>query len=124
MDITCTGRHCGQCCGSFCDSYDNKKFPLSDGEIEILLDLAQYSFLPVASNDHDIPVYRESSSRSEAEYAASLLDMQEKGLIRIDYDTPLLNYEYHLYPDCRHHGSMVLTSFGQDVAEQVWIQGQ
>ena len=123
MDITCTGRHCGQCCGSLCGSYGNR-IPLSDAEIEILLELAQYSFLPVASNDHDTPVFRESSSRSEADYAATLLDMQKKGLIRIDYDIPLSNYEYQLYSDCRHHGSMVLTSFGQDMTEQVWIHGR
>ena len=122
MDITYIGRHCGQCCGSLCGSYGNR-IPLSDAEIEILFDLSQYSFLPVASNDHDNPVYRESSSRTEADYAAALLDMQKKGLIKIDYDIPLSNYEYQLYSDCRHHGSMVLTMHGQNVAEQVEIQG-
>ena len=123
MDITCTGRHCGQCCGSLCGSCGNR-ISLSDAEIEILLELAQYSLLPVAANDHDPPVYRESSSRSEADYAATLLDMQKKGLIRIDYDIPLSNYKYQFYSDCRHHGSMVLTSFGQDMTEQVWIHGR
>ena len=122
MDITCTGRHCGQCCDSLCGSYGNR-IPLSDAEIEILLELAQYSFLPVASNDHDTPVFRESSSRSEADYAAALLDMQKKGLIRMDYDIPFSNYDYRLYSDCSHFGSIALTRHGQGVADQVEIQG-
>ena len=119
----CVRNHCGRCCGGEYGSCGGVAL-LSDGEVEILLDLMQYSFLPVASDDHDKPVYRESTARSEADYAAILLDMQKRGLIRIDYDIPLSNYKYQFYSDCRHHGSMVLTSFGQDMTEQVWIHGR
>lgn len=118
----CERNHCGRCCGSMCESY-SCTVPLSDGETEMLMELAQFSFLPVASDDHGKPVYRESTARSEADYAVILLDMQKRGLIRIDYDIPLSNYEYRLYSDCSHFGSIALTRHGQGVAAQIEIQG-
>ena len=118
----CERNHCGRCCGGEYGSCGGVAL-LSDGEVEILLDLMQYSFLPVASDDHGKPVYRESTARSEADYAVILLDMQKRGLIRIDYDIPLSNYEYRLYSDCSHFGSIALTRHGQGVAAQIEIQG-
>ena len=96
---------------------------LPDGEIEMLLDLAQYSFLPVGSNDCGTPVYRECSDRSETDYTAIILGLQKNGLIRMDYDIPFSNYDYRLYSDCSHFGSIALTRHGQGVADQVEIQG-
>lgn len=41
----------------------------------------------------------------------------------MDYDIPFSNYDYRLYSDCSHFGSIALTRHGQGVADQVEIQG-
>ena len=115
----CKGNQCGECCGGVCFESDGS-ISLSDGELEILMEFAQFSFLPVASDDrNDYPVYRESNIRSEYEYALILSGLQKKGMIHIDYNIPLLNYEYRCYSDCKNHGSMALTLLGQKVIDLI-----
>ena len=121
-DNLCTGNHCGRCCGGICSGCGGSVL-LSDGELEMLREFAQYPFLPVASDENGDPIYRESNTRSETDYASILSAMQKKGLIQINYDIPLPNYAYRLYHDCKHHGSMALTSLGQCVIDQIENQG-
>jgi hypothetical protein len=46
-----------------------------------------------------------------------------KGLISIDYDLPLQNYDYSAYASFPIKGSMALTASGQAVLEALDIQG-
>ena len=46
-----------------------------------------------------------------------------KGLIRLDYDQPLSNFDYAPYAAFPHHGSMALTARGQGVLDLLEIQG-
>ena len=46
-----------------------------------------------------------------------------KGLLRLDYDIPLENFDYAAYRNYPLHGSMALTGHGQDILEQIEIQG-
>lgn len=118
----CAGDHCGRCCRGICSGCGSS-VSLSDGELEMLLEFAQFSFLPIASGENNNPIYREDNTRSEADYALILLGLERKRLIQINYDIPLLNYEYRNYRDCKGLGSMALTALGQYVIDQIENQG-
>ncbi len=115
----CGGGSCGGCgaCGS-------GSLFVTPGELELLQRFAQTPFLPVGFGaDPDQPVYREETGHSEAEYASSLLGLRLKGLIRLDREEPLRNFDYQAYSDCRYHGSAALTALGQQAVELMEIQG-
>ena len=121
-DSHCAGNHCGRCCGGMCSGCSSSVL-LSKDELEILEEFAQYSFLPVASDEDNNPVYRENNTKSETDYALVLSTMQKKGLIQINYDIPLLNYKYRNYHDCECFWSMALTTLGRYVIDQIENQG-
>lgn len=111
------GGNCGSCGGC------GKELVLSDGEIQLLQALGQYSFLPVARKTDDMtPVYREETAFSQEEYSLFIQLLEQKQLIYIDY-TPLSGAKMGLYPDCPVHGSMGLTQRGQQVLELLDLQG-
>jgi len=111
----CSG--CGGCGG--CD----KSLELSQGEIDLLRALGQYSFLPVArKSDDTIPIYREESAYTEAEYSLFIQLLEKKNLIYLDY-TPLKGAKMGLYPEFPVHGSMALTQRGQQVLELLETHG-
>lgn len=103
---------CGACCGGL---------RLSQAEIDLLLRLAQIPFLPVARQaGSGQPVCLEAELSAPGEVLTALW---QKGLLQLDYDLPLLNFDYRAYAAYPHRGSMALTARGQQVAEQLEIQG-
>ena len=46
-----------------------------------------------------------------------------KGLIRLDFDLPLGNFDYAMYAPYPHRGSVALTAAGQNVIELLDVQG-
>ena len=97
---------------------------LTAAELELLRHFGQTPFLPAASAyDMKIPVYLEDQTRSQEESSAAILGLAGKGLISLDYDIPLENFHYGAYEAYPLHGSMALTGRGQDVLEQIEIQG-
>ena len=107
-------RNCGGC---------GKVLELSQGEIDLLRALGQYSFLPVARKTDDMtPIYREETAYSEEKYSLFIQLLEKKQLIYLDY-TPLSGAKMGLYPEYPVHGSMGLTKRGQDVLELLEIQG-
>ena len=107
-------RNCGGC---------GKTLELSQGEIDLLRALGQYSFLPVARKADDMtPIYREETAYSEAEYSLFIQLLEKKQLIYLDY-TPLKGAKMGLYPEYPVHGSMALTARGQQVLDLLETQG-
>lgn len=108
---------CGGCCGS-CGGCE-KAMVLSQEEIDILLQLAQIPFLPVARRaDSDEPQCFEDGVSSLA-----LQCLEKRALVSIDYDMPLkggYSADYDAYPI---RGSFALTAKGQQVLEILEIQG-
>ena len=97
---------------------------LTDGEIGFLRELAQFSFLPVARRADDmVPVYMEDDSHSREEYSLILQCLEKKGLIDLDYRSPLKGYDMSAYKGYPVHGSIALTQRGQTVVELLEIQG-
>ena len=119
----CTGG-CGGCktgCGG-CGG--GRELWLTEGEIELLTRFAQLAFLPVARRwDSEEPVYLEDGAEQAPQRGALLQSLAFKGLISIDYDQPLTNFDYGAYGGYPCRGSMALTAQGQRAVELLEIQG-
>lgn len=97
---------------------------LTEGEIGMLLNLAQIPFLPVARKmGDDIPVYLEDQKYSVEEYSLILQCLEKRGLIDIDYSKPLKSFDDHAYSAYPVRGSFALTARGQQVVELLEYQG-
>ena len=106
---------CGQCsgCGAGQEMY------LTQAECALLRQLAQIPFLPLARRaDGETPVALGIEAPSEA-----ILGLWRKGLVSLDYDLPLQNFDYSPYSGYQAHGSMALSARGQGVVELLEVQG-
>lgn len=113
---SCAGG-CGGCGGC------SKELVLSEGEIDLLKTLGQFSFLPVARKADDMtPVYREEDAYSQEEYSLIIQCLEKRQLIYIDY-TPLAGANMDLYEGYPVHGSMGLTQRGQEILDIIELQG-
>ena len=97
---------------------------LTQEEMDFLMDLAQFAFLPLARRADDmVPVYLEDDRYTKEEYSLILQVLEQKRLISPDYDKPLRNFyaaQYAAYPV---KGSVALTERGQKVVEMLEIEG-
>lgn len=113
----CNG-NCGQCGG--CAG----ELVLSQPEIDMLYDLAQNAFLPVARSAGDnTPIYLEKQDQSREQYSLILICLEKKGLISIDFDKPLQGADMSAYKAYPIHGSFALTARGQEVLDVLEKQG-
>lgn len=114
---SCSG-NCGSCGGCA------RELTLTEGELELLDTLSRIPFLPVARKMGDLtPVYLEQTDRSAEEYSLLLQCLEKKGLISLDYDQPLKNFDDSAYAAYPIRGSMALTQRGQQVVELLQTQG-
>ncbi len=105
--------NCGGCAGA-------GALELTEAEIGVLGRFAQIPFWPVARGaETETPVCREEDAMRPEILSALAL----KGLIRLDFDIPLTNFDYAAYADCPRKGSMALTAAGQNVIELLDVQG-
>ena len=112
---------CGHDCGS-CGGCGGGALELTEQEVELLGRFAQLPFLPVARRwDSETPVCLEEGAASP--YSDAILGLQLKRLIRVDYDLPLVNFDYAGYDAYPCRGSMALTERGQAAVELLEIQG-
>ena len=111
----CNG-NCGSCSGCA------RELVLTRKEIDFLEQLGQIPFLPVARNMGDLtPVYLESGDREEMSLLLQCLE--KKGLISLDFHTPLKGFDDRAYGQYPIRGSMALTERGQKVLEMMEYQG-
>ena len=117
MSHSCSG-NCGSCGGCA------KELTLNEGELQVLDMFSEIPFLPVARKMGDLtPVYLEDEKFSVEEYSLILQCLEKKGLISLDYDKPLKNFDDAAYSNYPIRGSMALTQRGQLVAEMIQRQG-
>ena len=113
----CSG-NCGSCGGCA------RELTLTEGELALLDTFSRIPFLPVARKMGELnPVYLEESDRSVDEYSLLLQCLEKKGLISLDYDQPLKNFDDSAYAAYPIRGSMALTARGQQVVELLQTQG-
>ncbi len=111
---SCSGK-CGSCGGCA------NSLTLTQSEIDMLLIFCEIPFLPVARKADDMtPVYLEAEG---ADYSLIIACLEKKGLIDIDYRSPLARFDYSAYASWPVHGSMALTARGQQVVEMLELQG-
>ena len=125
-DISHDCRHdgCGACCRNGAGSDCHGTIMLLKEEIELLQRFAVTPFLPVVRQwDSDTPIYLEENTNMELKISQSITGLQQKQLIRVDYDYPLSNFDYEIYRNYPIHGSMALTAKGQQVLELLEIYG-
>ena len=114
---SCSG-NCGNCGGCA------RELTLNEGELRLLDALSEIPFLPVARKMGDLtPVYLEDDVYSREEYSLILQCLEKKGLISLDYDKPLKNFDDSAYSAYPIRGSMALTERGQTVVEMIQRQG-
>ncbi len=115
------GGSCGGCGG--CTGCGGA-MELSRGEVDMLLNLGQIPFLPVARKmGEDIPVYLEDDRYTPEEYSLILQCLEKRGLISIDYAQPLKGFDDKAYAAYPIRGSFALTTRGQRVLELLEWQG-
>ena len=115
-------KSCSGGCGGNCGGCA-KELVLTPGEVHLLQELGQYSFLPVARKADDYtPVYREDEAYSPEEYSLIIQVLEKKQLIYLDY-IPLPGANMSAYAEFPVHGSMGLTQRGQQVLELLELQG-
>ena len=115
--MACNG-NCGACSGC------GKALELTQGELDLMNTLAQIPFLPVARKQDDMtPVYLEDTSYSTEDYSLILQVLEKKGLIDLDYSSPLKGFDMAAYADYPVHGTLALTARGQAVVELLDRQG-
>lgn len=121
----CGTSGCGGCggCGS-CGCCNRREMILTPPEAALLRRLGEVAFLPVARRyDSETPVYLEEADYSPGEWGEALAWLQLKGLVTLDYDMPLTNFDYAAYGDCPLHGSAALTAAGQEAVEVLELRG-
>ena len=113
--------HCGECGGCANCGGCGGSLLLSPLEMEILQSFAQLPFQPVVRRaDSQTPV---SPDHPGEEASLALECLEKKGLISIDYDTPLKGFNDEVYRIYPIRGSFALTARGQQVLELLEIQG-
>ena len=97
---------------------------LTEAELALLRRLGETPFLPIAAAfDRKTPVYLEDPERPREQSAAAIQGLAAKGLLCLDYDIPLKNFDYAAYGDYPLHGSAALTAAGQEAVEVLELQG-
>lgn len=117
---------CGNCsgCTSSCSGCSGcaRDLVLTEKEVAFLQYLGQVAFLPVARKmGEETPIYLEEGDREEN--SLLLLILEKKGLISLDYDKPLKNFDMSAYSAYPVQGSIALTERGQKVLEILDLQG-
>ena len=112
----CNG-NCASCGGCA------RELSLTQPELEVLRELGQIPFLPVARTMGDLtPVCLELVGDRE-EISLVLQCLEKKGLISLDFTLPLRGFDDSAYAAWPIRGSMALTARGQQVLELVEYQG-
>ena len=116
---------CGRCTGNCAGcSGCGGCMELTEGEVAMLLTLAQIPFLPVARKmGEETPVYLEQQDKSPEGYSLILQCLEKRGLIDIDYSKPLGSFDDSAYAAYPIRGSFGLTARGQQVVELIELQG-
>ncbi len=116
---------CGGCtgCGSGgCTGCGGGELLMTGEELQILEQLRVYAFLPAARRaDTMEPHCLEEGMPEHCTLALQLLE--RKNLISIDYDAPMVNFDYSAYQGLPVHGCISLTARGQEVLEVLEMLG-
>ena len=110
--------NCSSCGGC------RREITLTQPDLDILMLLAQSPFLPLSrSLNGESPIFLQEDMSDTISASCALTALQLQGIIRLDYDIPLNNFDYSRFPAYRVHGSFALTALGQETLEMLEKQG-
>ena len=113
--------HCGECGGCANCGGCGGSLLLSPLEMEILQSFAQLPFQPVVRRaDSQTPV---SPDHPGEEASLALECLEKKGLVDLDYHTPLSGWDDSAWRAYPLRGSAALTARGQQALELLELQG-
>lgn len=121
----CTGKPTDGQCGGCSGCCGGGELTLCREEVRVLLELAQFAFLPIVQTMmNGIPQYAPTSDYQQVipeNFSEIILSLEQKHLVTIDPDIPLENAEYGVSGGCKDVGcgSLALTSQGQEVLD--WL---
>ncbi len=119
---TCGG--CGGCGGGGGCGGCRSALYLTEPEVLILEKLGEVAFLPVARRvDTMDPVCFEPLGYAREDVSRILEHLSLKGLVSLDFDKPLTNFDYTAYGAYPLCGSVALTARGQEVLDRLSLQG-
>ena len=120
--MSCCESSCGGCQKS-CTGCSPALY-LTEEELTLLRLFGEVSFLPVARRpDGETPVCLEEGTGKQETVSQVIVALERKGLIDLDYNLPLQNFDYSAYAAWSRRGSMALTARGQEVLDVLDIQG-
>lgn len=120
--MSCCESSCGGCQKS-CAGCSPALF-LTEEELKLLRLFGAVPFLPVARRpDGETPICLEEGAEEQETVSKVILALERKGLIDLDYNLPLQNFDYSAYAAWSRQGSMALTGRGQEVLDVLEIQG-
>ena len=118
--MICNQDNCGACCGGSCSGCGGA-LALTEAELAFLVRFADIPFLPVARDfDGETPVFFDDGTRVDGD---TITWLRLKGFISVDYDVPLINFDYAEYEKYPVRGSMALTASGQAALDTLEIMG-
>ena len=94
---------------------------MTEAELDLLTRFGENPFQPLgrtSGSEEPVPVM--DGVKIDP---AVLMGLKLKGLITLDYDTPIRGFDYAAYADCDEHGSMALTLRGQEALDALEILG-
>ena len=120
--MSCCEGSCGGCQKS-CSGCSPALY-LTEEELTLLRLFGEVPFLPVARRpDSETPVCLEEGAGEQETVSKVIVALERKGLIDLDYNLPLQNFDYSPYAAWSRQGSMALTARGQEVLDVLDIQG-
>ena len=120
--MSCCESSCGGCQKS-CTGCSPALY-LTEEELTLLRLFGEVPFLPVARRpDGETPVCLEEGAGDQETVSQVIVALERKGLIDLDYNLPLQNFDYSAYAAWSRRGSMALTARGQEVLDVLDIQG-
>ena len=120
--MSCCESSCGSCQKS-CAGCSPALY-LTEEELKLLRLFGEAPFLPVARRpDGETPVCLEEGAGEQETVSKVIVALERKGLIDLDYNLPLQNFDYSAYAAWSRQGSMALTARGQEVLDVLEIQG-
>lgn len=120
--MSCCEGSCGGCQKS-CSGCSPALY-LTEEELTLLRLFGEVPFLPVARRpDGEMPVCLEEGAGEQETVSKVIVALDRKGLIDLDYNLPLQNFDYSPYAAWSRQGSMALTARGQEVLDVLDIQG-
>lgn len=120
--MSCCESSCGSCQKS-CSGCSPALY-LTEAELKLLRRFGETPFLPVARRPYgETPVCLEEGTGEQETVSNGILALERKGLIDLDYNLPLQNFDYGPYAAWSRQGSMALTVRGQEVLDVLDIQG-